>query len=660
MFSPYTLTTIICCHNEQDYLEACVASLALEKHPDWEVLIVDDASRDRTYPTIKKLAKQFKNLRYFRFDTNMGLGVARNFGMLQARGKYIHFLDADDEIIEQGLASVLALHEASDVDIVQCPFIRIVLEGENLISSETGEYTGEEAFRAYILRRFGSWSACTAVYRREYLLSSGCRFQQGFYYEDVIFCCNAFYNSAKVIGHSEPFYRYRCTNPSITRGVGALGMHHTISSARMYHDVCEFFALMPDAEQYEREFALFCEIMGTEHAPRMARSLKSEELACSAQWQKELQYYLSLKPSVFTTMVSSFIIPQKQNPRLDDAVEAAPGDQERGAQEKQQGMSKNQTSPKVSIILPAFNAESFCAGAVESMLGQSFADFELLLMDDCSTDSTWEILQSFNDSRIHLFRNKENIGITASLNKMLSLSKGEYIARMDADDLSLPGRVALQVEYLDAHPDIWVCGGFYIDSQGVNRTRRQLPTKNDEIRAGLLFECNLPHPFVMLNGAKFREHGLYYDKTKKSAQDYALWLRMVCEFPSAGFANLPAVIGQYHKHDKAISTAKKGEQDKFAALSRIYALQHLGIAENEPFMVMHKYLCTAQVVDLPETMGKIFQWAKMLLETNEKRGLFDKECFKAVVQERLIALSNANPHYGELATKFITMMTALR
>jgi len=308
LYHEYTLTTIICCHNEQDYLEACVASLALEKHPDWEVFIVDDASRDRTYPTIKKLAKQYKNLRHFRFDVNMGLGAARNFGMLQARGKYLHFLDADDEIIEQELANVVALHDANQVDIIQCPHIRILPDGAQLTPSETGEFTGEEAFRAYLSRQFGSWSSCMAVYHREYLLTSGSRFQQGFYYEDVIFCCNAFYNSAKVIGHSAPFYIYRCTNPSITRGVGALGMHHTISSARLYHDVCEFIALMPDEEHYKREFARFCEIMATEHAPRMARSLKSREFADSLKSRKEFWHYLSTRDSVFTSILTRYMV----------------------------------------------------------------------------------------------------------------------------------------------------------------------------------------------------------------------------------------------------------------------------------------------------------------------------------------------------------------
>jgi hypothetical protein len=155
----------------------------------------------------------------------------------------------------------------------------------------------------------------------------------------------------------------------------------------------------------------------------------------------------------------------------------------------------------------------------------------------------------------------------------------------------------------------------------------------------------------MLRGARFREKRLFYDKTMKYAQDYALWLRLACEYPAAGLANIPVVVGQYRKHVRATSSAKKGEQDKFANLSRLYALKHLGVADNEPLMAMHKYLCTIQMVDSPEIMGKIFQWAMVILEANGKSGLFDRAHFTTAVQERLLAISGANRHYGPLAAK---------
>ena len=307
MYNEFTLSTIICSHNEQDFIEESVASLCLDTYVGRELLVVDDASRDNTVPIVKKLAKQFRNLRFFRFDKNMGPGIARNFALLQARGKYVHFLDADDTVVAQELSKAVEILEQSRAESIRCPHIRILPEVTRVFSSARGEFTGEEAFRQFITLRFGSWSAWAAVYKRESLLESGSRFQQGFLYEDVIFCCNALYKSGRVIGHDVPFYVYRCTNPSITRGVEAQGLGHTMGSARMYYDVCMFFAMLPNSEDYEKELAFFCEIMAMEHAPRMLRSLQGEEFKRSLAAQRELLFYLSIKESVFTRALTSVL-----------------------------------------------------------------------------------------------------------------------------------------------------------------------------------------------------------------------------------------------------------------------------------------------------------------------------------------------------------------
>jgi len=426
-----------------------------------------------------------------------------------------------------------------------------------------------------------------------------------------------------------------------------------LSSARLYHDVCEFFALLPDAECYEEECTTFCEKMCIEHAPRMARSLQGAELALSREKQKELLYHLSIKPSVFTEAVYSFT---KQTGCSAEQVKENTDDSVKGHVMNSCKIRKASSVPKVSILLPAFNAEKYCAEAIASMLGQTFADYELIVMDDCSTDNTWEIVQSFKDSRIRLYRNKENLGITSSLNKMLSLAKGEYFARMDADDISVPNRLALQVDYMDKHPDIWVCGGLFAVDSEANRYVLQLPVENEDIRVLLPFACSLPHPFVMLNGAKFRENRIFYDKTKKYAQDYALWIRISCEFPEAKFANLPVIIGHYRKHEAAISTAKKSEQDRFAAQARIKILASLGIPEDEPLFAMHKYFCSPQVIDSPEVVGKIFQWAMMMLEANAKVGLYDKERLEKSIKARLQVIVEANSSHGSLGAKLFKMM----
>jgi len=128
------------------------------------------------------------------------------------------------------------------------------------------------------------------------------------------------------------------------------------------------------------------------------------------------------------------------------------------------------TSPKISVLMSAYNNADYLSQSVNSILNQSFADFELILIDDASSDQSLKIIQdlAFSDSRIKILRNRENLGLTKSLNQGLKIAAGEYIARQDADDLSRPERLAIQCQYLEKHPEIFLCGtsAMLIDEQG--------------------------------------------------------------------------------------------------------------------------------------------------------------------------------------------------
>lgn len=121
-------------------------------------------------------------------------------------------------------------------------------------------------------------------------------------------------------------------------------------------------------------------------------------------------------------------------------------------------MNAVRPAPAISVVLPVRNGEAFLADALDSVFAQTFSDFELIVVDDCSTDRTAEMLASTNDSRLRVVRNEEQRGIAGSLNRGFELCGGRYIARMDADDISLPMRFARQVAFLEAHPEVGVCG----------------------------------------------------------------------------------------------------------------------------------------------------------------------------------------------------------
>ena len=205
---------------------------------------------------------------------------------------------------------------------------------------------------------------------------------------------------------------------------------------------------------------------------------------------------------------------------------------------------------QVSIILPAYNAEKYVAASVESLLAQTCEDFELLIMNDGSTDATAKVLETFHDDRIKVFR-QEHAGLIPALNALLAKARGKYIARADADDIYLPNRLQVQVQYLDKHPEIGLVGGFFekMDpTSGVNETV-QYPVTHEEIVRRLRSVAPVAHPIVM-----FREHLLReingYDESTNLMQDYDLWIRLAGR---TRLANIPKVLFQYRLHTSSVT-----------------------------------------------------------------------------------------------------------
>ena len=150
--------------------------------------------------------------------------------------------------------------------------------------------------------------------------------------------------------------------------------------------------------------------------------------------------------------------------------------------------------PEISVIMSVFNGEKYFSEAIESILNQTFTNFEFLVIDDCSKDDSFNILNTYaeKDSRIRLFRNNKNQGLANSLNILVKKTKGKLVARMDADDISLPDRLEKQYKYCMNDPKLAICGT-YIEMFGdiVEMKPRKLPLKHEDIEANLLFECVL-------------------------------------------------------------------------------------------------------------------------------------------------------------------------
>lgn len=214
-------------------------------------------------------------------------------------------------------------------------------------------------------------------------------------------------------------------------------------------------------------------------------------------------------------------------------------------------MDKDLIMPKVSVIMSVYNGGKFLKPAIESILRQSFSDFEFIIINDGSADDSLEAIKSFTDERIKLI-SRENRGLIVSLNEAIENSSGQYLARMDADDVSLPDRLARQVDFLDSHQDTAMCGTWaqVIDEAGKAIDKYHYPPESYAgIKKMLLSHNPFIHPTVMIRKSVIDKVGSY-KLGYKHAEDYELWTRIVPKYPCA---NLPAELFRYRINTAGIT-----------------------------------------------------------------------------------------------------------
>lgn len=207
----------------------------------------------------------------------------------------------------------------------------------------------------------------------------------------------------------------------------------------------------------------------------------------------------------------------------------------------------------ISVIMSAFNAEKYISEAIESILNQSFKKFEFIIIDDCSSDNTWKIIQDYEkkDKRIKAFVNKENIKSCLSLIKCMNRARGKYIAIMDNDDWAYPDRLKKQYEFLELHPKVGIVGGTLeiMNENGKTLAYRHYNLTDRLIRKKLFRYSPFAHPLVMFRRSVLQKVG-YYDPAFAPADDYDLYFRIG---RVAEFANLNDALLKYRVHSNSIT-----------------------------------------------------------------------------------------------------------
>ncbi len=237
--------------------------------------------------------------------------------------------------------------------------------------------------------------------------------------------------------------------------------------------------------------------------------------------------------------------------------------------------------PLVSVVMPVYNAEKYVAEAIESVLAQTYINFEFLIFNDGSKDSSAAIVQHYarQDNRIKFFNYTENTGYLKHLNEGITQAQGSYIARMDADDICLPQRFEKQVAYMETNPTIGVCGTWYTVFKETVENKMmtvEQPEEDSQIKVNFLNHCSLGHPTVMARTALLKKNK--YDQNFYPAEDYELWTRLIAK---TSFHNLPEVLLLYRWHGANISATKSHAQQANGLKSQINLLTVIGLPHSQ-------------------------------------------------------------------------------
>lgn len=308
-------------------------------------------------------------------------------------------------------------------------------------------------------------------------------------------------------------------------------------------------------------------------------------------------------------------------------------------------------SMPISVVMATYNTEvSMLREAVESILSQTFRDFEFIIIDDGSTDESADYLRGLPDPRIRLIRNPMNIGLTKSLNIGLKAAKGKYIARMDADDIALPERFEKQYAYMEAHPDVILCGSrvlfFNGDLSHPARTPQRAPENMETYRVHLLFRNPGPyHPTAFFRHESLLEHHVLYDESLVYAQDYGMWETIS---RVGRIYVLPDILLYYRRHEKQISIEHKEKQfecDKAVKRRQIAAL--LGSVTEEE--LDRHFACSSGYFSQDVMSPEVSEWYRRLLRANKEKRIYNQRELNRRIQKIKIRLVYQTIHTQNLS-----------
>lgn len=291
--------------------------------------------------------------------------------------------------------------------------------------------------------------------------------------------------------------------------------------------------------------------------------------------------------------------------------------------------------------MPVYKRDDYLSEAVDSVLNQTFYDFEFRIICDDPTEETRHILDRYQqkDSRIKIYYQKRQ-GLVKSLNKGFSLAKGEYIARMDADDISLSTRFERQIKFMDSNPDIGISGTWIKTIGDAPRYVWKHPCDHETIRSKMLFESAIVHPSVIIRKNVFTKNGFYYDPDETYAEDYGLWVRAIKKLK---FANIPEILLHYRIHN---STSNKSKQQEVANNIRLSQIKELGINPTNNEFEIHELISYYKSKPNKEFLISVNSWLEKLKIANLELKIYPEPAFSNFLGNQWFLACSASTNLG--------------
>ncbi len=297
--------------------------------------------------------------------------------------------------------------------------------------------------------------------------------------------------------------------------------------------------------------------------------------------------------------------------------------------------------PSTSVIIPVYNGAATIAGAVASVFQQTWKDFELLVVDDGSTDDTMAILRDFADPRLRLLTHERNRGVVQAMRTGVAAARGEVIYRLDADDLAHPTRLARQLEFFDAHfhVDVLGCGADVVTEAGYQLCW-QPPETHDALVARLLFTMPFPHSTLAIRREVLKRHN--YASSFPLGEDYEFLSRLACQ-REIQMAALPKALTTMRLSPESFSFRQAAGME--AAVRKVHRrlLRRLGLMPSDRELEIHKALADVTLKGTTRSMPEVDLWLQQLLEANEKTRIYARRALKKELQWRRLCCSEGQP-----------------